>query len=387
MAIKNLKKVVYGEESIFKEAYDATAAKKEIKTADLDIKIDSVKLETTYTAIDGELSPTTSTGRKTGHLTFTKPIGKAALTNHEALIQAGLGQTDAQSNEYSVIVTKTSNKELISTEDFADGEIVFFDFDGAGGAGYSSFYVIDTFTTGTKVASFLTPINAVDYAKITATTTKMKSAKTITPAKTDFDKSFCFAVQYDDDSMMIFRGASLAITFEVVKEDKLVLNFDIMSAFAGYKDESGDIYTKVTGTITDEIEDNMVYADFKNSYVYDVTTSAEKEVCPYSYGLNIGHTLVKNEFLCGIKGWYSKPEITGEIEFSKTPANEITFDEDNEANANNFLFFSQENFAIYAEHARLTNANLGAMEEFDTIMLNTDVNHSTTKKLRIVFPQ
>ena len=386
MAIKNLKTVYYKKETAFAEAYvHGAIGFIEIKVSELATNRVSEKLETKFLNSTRELNSTTSTGRVNGKMTFSKPLDASFYKDHSDLTESSFGTIEQAYAAGEVISAITSS--VITVADgaaYAVGDKI-----AVGTAGSNDYTAVNEVASiATNDLTMVYAISTDDIAKvITGTDTAIK-VPVFSPAETS-DDYFTFVCVYDDDSVEVLSGAKAAMSFDVVREGKLDMKIEVMSAAIGSADSSGTVYVKPSGTITDEGDYDSVYVDFGLTYIYDVTTADKKSLCPYTFGLKVGHTVTPEKSLCGvngINGYYSKADITAEIEYSRTPANLVTFASINEANANNFLWLSQGNFALIAEKARFTNLDLGYTDDFDNIKLNVDVNFSTTEKFLIALP-
>jgi len=388
--IKNLKTVVYLKESTFAQDYDETLTFQEIKISSLDVKRESEKLETKFLNRTRELNNTTSTGRVNGKLTFSKPLDASLVKDHIDVMEAGFGKFTMNVLDAQVTgVTGTNTLNLASATSLSVGDIVVVGGNNSGDIENSKISVnqIQSISGNDVILRF--PLSTDDIASIDTANDYLWSAPKFSPAET-VDSSFQFVVIYDDNTVDVLQGAKPSVSFELKQKGLLEAKFEVASASIDSVDATGALLPAPTGTITPEGSYQGTDVNFKQTYIYDTPiTHGDRKLCPYDLKLNIKHTLEPENALCGLNGilgYYAKADITAEIEYGRNDQTLRIFDNDYEAEDNNFLFLSQTNLCVYAEQARFTNLDTGYTGEFDNIKLNVDVNYDTNKVLYIVIP-
>jgi len=385
---KNLKTVYYQKETSFGEAYVANGTWQEIKVSELTTNRESEKLEAKFLNATRELNNTTSTGKVNGKASFTKPLDASFYNNHLELTEMAFGKLEQLIfDDPAGEVHAVASYEVVTVDDgtkFTVGDIVQI---GRGTTGLAT-SVNEVLAISANDVTLKYAMSDDEKNAITINDDKLIKVPVFSPSETE-NASYCFVTVFDDNSVEVMRGAVASMSFELARDGKLDMKLDIMSADIASEDASGTALVKPLGTLTSESENDIIYVDFVQTWIHDATTGADKQICPYNFSLKINHELIAEKSLCGlngITGYYSKADITGEIEYGRTPANLITFSKKNEANVKNHLWLSQSTLAIIAEGARFTNLDTGYTDELDNIKLNVDVNYSTTKKLLVVLP-
>jgi len=396
MTIKNLKSVDYLIESTFAEPYVHGTARKEIKISELETEMPGEKLETKYLNKTRELNNTTATGRKTGKLTFKKPLDGALLAEHVELVGAGLGTVtsgvdlgtiSAKATAANIVTLTVADASLVDI-----GDIVFVQ-DANGRAVLSMNRVMDnTGATATEI-ELEYPVSDEQYAWITATSDKLLSAETVKVSTPDNSNTFQFVVSYDDSTCEVFRGCGIQMQFELTNSGLTEISFEVMAAIAEDKDEFTKVlHTQPSGSITAEGTYQPIFINFQQTYLLDtsIVTPVNLENNPQELKLNFGHILKPKLHMGGsnnITGWYTEPSVTCTGGFDRTDKNLELFDKDLESAANQFMFMSQKNFCFFAPAARYTNSDKKYYNEFDIIEVNVDVNHDTIEEPLLILPQ
>lgn len=385
MSSKLRKTILWKEETVFGEAYDKDATGYQ-KLACSEITVNRVteKIETTELSVEKENNIKSTDGRVTGKLSLSKPLDGSFYSDHLALTEAGLGKLITPFNDYpsGLISLVTGTTEItVSDPAFLEvGDIV------AISDLKSSYNIVESINAAVVTLKY--PMAAGTLASIVTGTDTLIQVPKISPAQKT-SKYFKFICIYDDDTVEVLTGAKPAMSFEVPMEGKIEIKIEVLSATINSEDELDIPLVQPTTTLLEEGDYDTFYVDFKKSWIYDAVTEADKAVCPYNYTLKVDNTLEVEKSSCainGVKGYKVTPTITGEITVSKNAENLITFNKKNGVNPEQYIFMSQENFAIYAEKARFTGLDLSYSDDFDSIKLNTDVNWSSKYYIYLGFP-
>jgi len=388
MSNKNLKEILIRKETTFGEAYNkANAGYAAFSVSEFTPNRVTEKIEKKFLAINKELNNHTTDGRTNGKLTITKPLD-GSFKDHLDFTEAGFGTLiQSYANEIEGTITSVVGNTTINVTDagnFSTGDIIAIgDSNNTLKAGKNIILAINVNEITLKY-----PLKDIEIASIEETVDRVIHPPVFNVAKTK-NNSFSIVCVYSDDSVEVLEGAVPAMSLEIPDSGKMEMKIEVMSASIGSQDTVGTVYAKPTTSITSEVEYPTTYVDFKYNYIYDTINSVDFAICPYKFALKIGHTLSPEKSICGkngILGYYVKPDITAEVEYARNPTRLALFTHKSINKDEQYVFLSQENFAIFAERARFTGLDLAYMEEYDSLKMNVDVNQSTTKDLLISLP-
>jgi len=388
--LSKLKKVYYKEETTWAETYNGTHSYQEIKVSETALEKNTEKLETKYQTNDRILANTTSTGRKTGKLTFKKNIDTTLLGNHKNLMSMALGNIETTPDNDTItavsetdgIMTLTIDKDWSSKV----GEAVRI----IHSTGEHSSYNIIGSATATTV-TFKFPLNDADVAKILVDD-ELYLLEKLVLGKPNNTRSFQFILEFADGSIECLRGCGITGSFSIVREGKGEISFEVQSAVAQNKLNKTTILEKPTGTITSEAIAKAVYFDFCLNFIGDPTDSyAPISKVSQTLDLNISNALTPQKMSGGctnnIGGYTSLPEVGLELSFLRTEENMLFFGSDYESIEGQFLFCSQSTFGLFAPYINFTNENTIYDDEYDGLKYNGDINSHSDYESILILPQ
>ena len=388
--LKDLKKVYYRNETVFGETYDGTDAYQEIKVSEVTLEKNTEKLETKYQTNDRILGMTTSTGRKTGKMTFKKNIDKTLLSNHSDLISMGLGNVEGTSvNETITVISDASG--IVTLTIGVDwsvyvGEPVQITY--ANGSD-SNFNIIESATPTTVTLKFA--LSNEQIANITVGD-DLWLRKKVVLGKPNNTKSFQFILEFADGSIECLRGSGITSNFAITREGKGEISFEVQSAIAQNKLNKTTILVKPSGTITIEDVSKTIYFDFCLNYIGDPTNSyAPISKVSQTLELNVANTLSPQKMSGGctnnIGGYTSLPTVTLDMGFLRTEQNMLYMGSDYENIIGQIVFVSQSNFGFYVPYANFTNENTAYDNDYDGLQYHVDANSHSDYESILILPQ
>jgi len=400
--IKQMKSLAYKVEDSFGEVYDNTVVAgamgvsgfQQIATSEIEVTRAPEDLVTLYQNKSRVLDEDHASGRDNGGFTFKKNLDRALMKNHKIILGTSLGTlVPAIATKEVGQIDATGNK-LTFTGDlsgFAVGDFVqFVSDDGV-------YYAINRLETATASEGDLEfEVCNDEKSRIDGKHGELHQVSYLRPSVPDMAKTYQFVVTYQDDSVEVFRGASIKGSFNITKEGKAEIDFEVQSAkVQSINEDTGVALTTLVNTPTAEEAQNPIIFNFQTSTVYDFKNSVYKTDFPYALDIQFGNTIEpikKTGCLNNIGGWYIKPSITGTIDWERTPTNLVNFSKYFEGGKDTGgtdckLFTSNKDFAFFSPYVKYTNQDAKSVDSYDSIHTMINVNSWVNSEPLIVLPQ
>jgi len=397
--IKAMKSLYWKEETNFGEAYDPAADFQEVAMAEFSVDDEPEDLTTLYMNKARVLSEDHASGRDNGGATFQKNLGSSLMGTFSGPLGTAIGTLVPKTGSASITAVSVTSGivTLLSadTSGLAVGDIVQFVTTAGTYLAFNRIASIDDDVSVTFAEEVC--LDEVSRYEVAALTGTLHQASYLRPSVPDMSKTYQFVAVYQDDTVAVFRGASLKGSFSIATDGKAVIDFEIQAAIV----QKVDTVTKLAlaapsgGTITPEEVDNPTVFNFQTSTMYDFANSTYKMEFPYKVELNFGNTIepiTKTGCINNIGGWYIKPDITGNISVEHNAENLVNFSKiyegANDGTTNSCRFFtSSKDFAFYSPFTKYTNVSLKDVDSYDSIDCMLNVNSWVTSEPLMVFPQ